>query len=259
MKSFTYVYHVSPESGIVKLRPTGTHKGIQAKKQLQAGIYVAPKFKDSVEWFLSFVAHKKKSNRYSHGTIYKIKIPIEVLQRSWFSDSWEKEFFIVEEDMDRLEIVSSDTYEFAELQSMSSRWKWRKYEQILPKSDPEKTAHRLRANLACRVYLARKEDFRKMMLEGCQPLVLGCEKDTNADGKMIIHGLFNKLETFFWVDHRCFHNLKERENLTKEEERKVNQINDELLEIFDLMKSSKEMPQHKWIYLRKIANIYYKK
>jgi hypothetical protein len=63
---FTHVYHVSPISHIHKLRETGSTKGIQAAPQHQAGVYVAPKYSDAIEWFISYVAHNKNLKPEQH-------------------------------------------------------------------------------------------------------------------------------------------------------------------------------------------------
>jgi len=53
------MYHISPQSGLKSLRPTGHHRGTQAYPQGMAGVYLAPKFADAVAWGVSHVMYKK--------------------------------------------------------------------------------------------------------------------------------------------------------------------------------------------------------
>lgn len=198
------VYHVSPESHLGKLRPTGFHKGVQSSPQRQEGVYVAPKFRDAVAWAASFVIHqkdkaqeKKRSDReyktdqygmhkepmkYKNVTIYELQVPKELLQKSWYNNSWEPEYFIT--DVDAITIVSSQTYtkdEIFKLYRVQTAQR-----QDHHHKEPEKVAGELRGNYAAKEWLRLKEIMRSKALKGWQPV--------DKDG---IQRLMNKLQSFF--------------------------------------------------------------
>ena len=184
-----YVYHCSPDSDIGKLRPTGMHKGIQALPMQQGGIYVAPKFRDALAWYCSFVRHKKNSSNtlpakerekkgekeikyapphdklYYHGaTIYKIAVPKGFLKGLWGADMWEPEYFIPSEKMKRVQIFSAKTYSDGDLMDLYSRSRQKAWESRQGSWDTESMARDLRQNPAAVMYIYFLEAFRKMAL-----------------------------------------------------------------------------------------------
>ena len=104
------IWHASPNSNLFKLRATGSSKKLQAIPMEEAGLYVCPRFRDAVIWFLSYISGKKNNysslNPYKEGTIYKLEIPTVVLERSWYSENWEPEYFISEDDVKYIKILS---------------------------------------------------------------------------------------------------------------------------------------------------------
>lgn len=129
-KQYATVFHVSPESNLYRLKPTGNKSGTRAVDMNEPGIYVSPKFSTALKWWFSFVVgkkeHKQNTNRSErlkdkgkgfHGmpmryqtlTVYKIQIPKNILENLWYSNFWEEEYFIPEKYIDELNIVSSKT------------------------------------------------------------------------------------------------------------------------------------------------------
>lgn len=106
------VWHASPNSNLFKLKAKGSSHKKQAVNQGKAGVYVAPTYRDAVNWFLSYVVNTKSSkeiNLYKYCTVYKCTIPQEILDRSWYSSNWEPEYFIEEDDIKHLQIISRKT------------------------------------------------------------------------------------------------------------------------------------------------------
>ena len=190
-KDWAYIYHVSPESGLYKLRPTGAHKGTQAHTQGKAGIYVAPKFGDALAWYISFVRWKKRGSNlyYRSATIYKIKIPKSVLERSWSANFWEKEYFISEDDLDQVEIVSQKTYNGQELVNLAHRNTLKSYEA--KGKDPERIAKGSKGNIAAVEYLRLLEKYRNLMLN---------HYSVDSIDRSNVQHLFSKLEKLFIKD-----------------------------------------------------------
>ncbi len=156
-----FVYHVSPDSNIHQFTPTGSHAGLQAKLQGDAGIYVAPDFPSAVRWAISYVAHKKgdhtlkqkekdeyyknkdgtmprikkrNDQRYSEITIYKISVSPQLYQTLYQEavdkklGFWEPEFFVNSKNISQLQIVSKQTIPFNDLIAMDDRWNSKKME-----------------------------------------------------------------------------------------------------------------------------------
>jgi len=116
------IWHASPNSNLFKLRATGSSKKLQAIPMEEAGLYVCPRFRDAVIWFLSYISGKKNNysslNPYKEGTIYKLEIPTVVLERSWYSENWEPEYFISEDDVKYIKILSKKTFSIKELKDL---------------------------------------------------------------------------------------------------------------------------------------------
>jgi hypothetical protein len=180
---FTHVYHVSPVSHIYALRATGYHQGTQAVPMHQAGVYVTSTYSDAVEWFISYVAHNKnlkheqhRSTRlrdegrgwqeephyYQHATIYKIKIPKWVLEKSWYNNNWEHEYFITY--IDQLKIIWSRTYTYHELIQWSRRHD--AYRNEINCLNYDTIAKRTPHNPAAQIYLQLKNHYAQDRLHG---------------------------------------------------------------------------------------------
>jgi hypothetical protein len=180
-KHCDYVFHVSPFSGLGKLRPTGGHKGTQSVTMSQGGVYVAPHFRDALAWYASFVRHKKNESNarrkhrsengpnrglpheclYYHGaTVYKLAIPKGFLKGLWSSGWWEPEYFIPGEMMDQVHIVSATTYDDGELLDLYARAEHKRWEAQRGRWDAEKLARSLRRNVAAKAWLQMLEEFR---------------------------------------------------------------------------------------------------
>ena len=193
-----YVYHVSPFSGLGRLRPTGGHKGTQSCAMSRGGVYVAPKFRDALAWYCSFVRHKKnekntdrrhrsengkncgmpKKPLYYHGaTIYKIAVPKGLIKNLWKSCWWEPEYFIPAEMMPDIRIVSTKTYTDTELISLYNRARNKAWESQRGGWDMERIAQKLRTNPAAKAYLAFLEEFRAMAVARDERLQLSAYKD----------------------------------------------------------------------------------
>lgn len=185
-KQFTYVYHVSPESDLYKIRPTGKHSGTHVEDQDSMGIYVAPKFRNAVAWFVSYVMGKKRRTQdkkrskrvqelgigfhddpfyYRTATIYKIQIPKDILSKSWYNNFWEPEYFIEDKYLDQIKIVSSKTYRAQELVDLYSRHNRAAFDARSKDTTHEAKKSR---NLAAKVYLHYKEKAAQAALKGKQ-------------------------------------------------------------------------------------------
>ena len=205
---YTTVYHVSPEGDLHKLRATGSHRGRQACPQGTAGVYVAPKFNDAVQWAISYVCHKKddkhgavrsnrlretcrghhkKSGYYQDATIYTVRVPKSVLTKSWFGSSWENEYFVT--DIDSLEIVAKTTYDFHELCQISKRHNGRRFENTC--KDYISLAKHCPQNFAAKEYLRLRSEYDDQLLKRIQP------KRTEPKS---IERLLSKLIPFFAED-----------------------------------------------------------
>jgi hypothetical protein len=224
-KRWAYVYHVSPESGLRVIRPQGS------PKQSRPGIYVAPKFKNVVAWFVSYVTWKKGKMKtpkawqkdpdkpsvrhhespmyYQEATIYKLRVPKEVLERSWSENSWEKEYFIIEDDLPIVEIVSSKTYRKNELNDLYQRQSNKSYEARAGRYDPMRAAKELHlTNLAAKEWLRLKDVIAARAMKG------GISNYTKKD----INILMSKLQNLFTGDWFWDKERVERLSLKQEAE-----------------------------------------
>jgi len=202
----TYVYHASPEAGLYIMRPRGRKKGLQVRKQGQAGIYVAPNFSTAVKWATSFVTWKKgkmkpprgsdygphhgKPLYYQNITIYKIKAPKNLIDNAWSASWWEKEHFIPEEFIPNLEIVSSKTFSIQDLFRLERREAQIKNEKV-PGWDAARAAPLVKqTNIAAREWLQLKDVYANKLLR----------KKIGYMDKDKINGLLHRLERFFIAD-----------------------------------------------------------
>lgn len=158
-KPHATVFHVSPESNLFRLKPTGNRSGTRAIDMNEPGIYVSPKFSTALKWWFSFVSGKKSHEqntnrserlrdkgkgfhgmpmRYQTLTIYEIQIPKNILENLWYSNFWEEEYFIPEKYIDKLNIVSSKTMTANEALPMIQRIKRKDIEADINRKDKEK-------------------------------------------------------------------------------------------------------------------------
>ncbi len=178
------VWHASPTSNIYKLKPTGRNSGVQAVKQGQAGIYVAPSFMDSVKWWMTYVsgtktkklrkiggypksdeADAKFSYNYDIATIYEIEIPKKILDKCWFSNDWEKEYFIPEEYIPHLKIISSKKYHTNDLSKIYKKNERKKMDD-LGSRELSKMQEASKSNEAIRLYFYFKDKLNNFLLKG---------------------------------------------------------------------------------------------
>jgi hypothetical protein len=217
----TYVYHVSPDSTIVKLRPTGSHKGQQSVKMGIGGIYVAPRFRDAVSWALSYVMGKKyhtqkpnerlKEKEYGGGwhgeegprsykkiTIYKIEIPKNLLSKKgvWGSDFWEPEYFIPGEYMDEMKIIESKTYSIDEIIRINNRSE-QKRSEVRFNGYENKIKIASKNNLAAKYYLELLDLYNRSLLKGKKPII---NTDTSSKNDHLINQKIEKLKNNYIFD-----------------------------------------------------------
>jgi hypothetical protein len=207
-----YVYHVSPVSGLNRLRPTGSHVGLQAVSQGKGGVFVAPSFVDAVKWYVSYVKYKKNSknsNRryrsengkhgghpsepvyYQEATIYKIAVPKNFLKDFWRSNWWEREIFIPGERINETKIVSQRTYSDSELTGIYKRQTAKDWESRRGRWDAEKVAKSVwHTNVAAKKYLDFLEQYRRMALTND-------ERVKNHDYAAAFKHLMSRLSEFF--------------------------------------------------------------
>jgi hypothetical protein len=177
------VWHVSPIENIYKLKPTGRNSGTQAVKQGQAGIYVAPSFRDCVKWWVSYVAgtktkklrkiggyprgdnDKQFSYEYDEANIYEIEIPKNILDKCWYSNDWEKEFFVPEEYIPQLRIVSSKKYKSSELLKIYKKDENKKMNDWGAR-EKRKMIAAAKSSEPIRLYFYFKEKLANYMLRG---------------------------------------------------------------------------------------------
>jgi len=181
-KNMVHVWHVSPVEWIYKLRPTGSHQGVQAHKQNQSGIYVSPHFSDAIAWAASFIIGKKnrsqEKNRsprlqeigggwhkkgmyYRQLTFYKIAIPRSVLEKAWEGVFWEHEYFIPEDKLEHLEIISSQVMGVHEINALY-------HKQIVKSNESSSVVNLARdvrlTNLAAKSYLIFSDKYNNLLL-----------------------------------------------------------------------------------------------
>jgi hypothetical protein len=216
----TYVYHVSPDSSIGRLRATGSNRGQQSVKMGKSGIYVAPKFKDAVVWGVSYVSGKKYNTQkpnerlkekesgggwhgdsgpknYKNLTIYKIEVPKELLKNVWSSSSWEPEYFIPSEYMDQIKIVKSKTYSLNDLIIMDSRSGQKRTESLLARDSVgiEKAS---KTNLAARYYLELKNLYNQYLLRGKRPII-NADPEYGIKNDHLIRQKIEKLRDYIYT------------------------------------------------------------
>ncbi len=236
------VWHVSPTSNIYKLKATGRHGGgVQAVKQGQAGIYVAPSFRDCVKWWVSYVSgtktnklrkiggypkkdDKQFSYEYDEANIYEIEIPQKILEKCWYDNNWEKEFFIPEEYISQLKVVSSKKYKSRDL--------YRIYRKDEEKKNNDWGARHNRTMIAAakssepvRLYLHFKEKLINYMLRGGYSkdslLINNIEKSINSLRKIAM----------YYTNDSVFKPAYKTE-FTLEEKQEINRIKNYLNSIF---------------------------
>jgi hypothetical protein len=235
-KGFTHVYHVSPDPNIHKFRATGGNSGIQAVPQKQAGLYVAPSSKDAIAWATSYVLHRRKPTSYNSLTVYTIKVPKSIIKNAWYNSSWEKEFFIPEQQMDQLEIVARKTYTKDEFYDAGARTDGKRVE--LAHTKTKRDAEKLRlTNLAAKEYLRLSDKVSNESLTG---------KLARIDQ---IRELLKKLKSYLYEPKDWFEEtLVSR--LTPEKEQEVMNLSSD---IEDLMKIKALGERNKPLkYLRKL-------
>jgi hypothetical protein len=217
----TYVYHVSPDSNITNLRPTGHHRGQQSVKMGMGGVYVAPRFRDAISWALSYVIGKKyytqRPNQrlkerekggghhgekgptnYKNITIYKIEVPKNLLNKKevWGSSFWEPEYFIPEKLMGEMKIIESKTYSMDELVRINDRSEQKRWELRFNSSD-NKIKEASKNNLAARYYLELLDLYNKSLLQGKKPII---NNDTNSKNDHLIHQKIESLKNNYIFD-----------------------------------------------------------
>lgn len=239
----TAVYHVSPNSSIGVLKPTGSHKGQQSVKMNQGGIYVAPKFKDAVAWAVSYVGGKKYNTQkpnerlkekesgggrhgekgprsYKELTIYKIEIPKELLKNVWSSSFWEPEYFIPSEHMSQLKIIKSETYSLSELQVLHARIGNKKFE--VKGSDNKSIEKASKTNLAARYYLELTDLYNKKLLSGKKPIIR--TPDFSSQNDHLIHQKIQELKKYIITSGNNWSTIKIIDRLSPQEIKEVEQI-----------------------------------
>jgi len=256
----TYVYHVSPDSSIRKLRATSARKGLQAVKQGTSGIYVAPKFKDAVAWAISYVGGKKYYTQepndrlkeresgggwhgesgprnYDNLTIYKIEIPQEILKNTWSSRSWEPEYFIPSEYLNNMRIVQSKTYSMNDLIIKNNRSDQKRFE-INFLSNLKLIRNASKTNLAARYYLELIELYNQNLLKGKKPAINTFEPDSSSvhriDNEHLIRQKIEKLKDYIYLSDGWI-NIKAIDKLTKDQEQEVKKIYKEIRQMIENM------------------------
>lgn len=213
------VYHVSPRSDMVKLRPVSYKKGVRSYiGKGKPGIFVAPRFKDAVAWATSYVSGKKhdtqqtterlkekgggrhslKFKGYRDLTVYQIKMPKEVLNRSVFTDWWEREYFITAEDMQFMNIVKSKTYSIDELLKMQSNFDNIRT-NVIPTTITQ-IKELAKTNLAAQYYLELKKLYSDSLLSGAKPVIASSDDRPifSRDSDHIIDLEINKLMKYIF-------------------------------------------------------------
>lgn len=248
-----YVYHVSPKSGINRLRPTGSHRGQQSVRMGKGGIYVAPKFRDAVSWALSYVMGKKyhtqkPNNRlkqkeegggnhgengprnYKNITIYKIEISKDLLSKKgvWGSNFWEPEYFIPGEYMNEMKIIESKTYSMDEILRINSRSEQKRTELHINSSN-NKIKKASKNNLAAKYYLELLELYNSTLLRGKKPIIKDDEKSPwSVKNDHLIHQKIENLKNRYIFDSANNWSTIYIKKLSKIEEQEVIKIYKEI-------------------------------
>jgi len=237
------VYHVSPNSSIKKLRPTGSHKGQQSIKMGRGGIYVAPKFKDAVAWATSYVGGKKyhtqKPNdrlkeresgggwhgdkgpkNYKNLTIYELEVPEELLKNSWSNSFWEPEYFISAEYMNHIKVIKSTTYSLDELMVLD-RVNSQKRMELISSKELIEIKRASKTNQAARYYLELLDSYNQHLLKGKNPII---NQDSDIKNDHVIRQKTEKLKDYIFYSDNNWTSLKIIEKLNKDQKREAEQI-----------------------------------
>jgi hypothetical protein len=252
---WTYVYHVSPIENIYKLRVSG-RKG-QAYKQRESGFYVAPKFQDAVEWWTSYVAHKKggvkSDHTYKTAYIYKIKVPKDVLKNSWYETFWEPEYFISERYLNQLEIVSKQKFDADELSALSSRYRFHRNEQKTNRLSVDN----LKTVLAVE-YKSLKEKYISLRMKGYDIKISDPDNLLEKWYKYrfekpndVVHKKFSWIENFIISHPSSKMNSDFKMTINQKSEQRLQNIISQLNFIFDKMEQRQPIDIETWIKLQK--------
>lgn len=169
------VYHVSPLPNLIRLRAERTNAPSGSK--LGRGVFVAPKFKDALAWASSYVQFKKKGSDdggagpkpYRNLTIYELKIPRGILKTLYYADWWEPEYFVPEELVDQIEIVSSKTMSSNQIHGLYLRGLAQKFSFRKGGSEATKIKELSKTNLAAKLYLSLFERYSRDRMSGIFP------------------------------------------------------------------------------------------
>jgi hypothetical protein len=250
----TYVYHVSPDSDIGKLRPTGSHRGQQSVKMGMGGIYVAPRFKDAVSWAVSYVIGKKyytqRPNKrlknseerggyhgekgprdYKELTIYKIEISKNLLNKKevWSSNFWEPEYFIPMEYMKEMKIVESKTYSMGKLIEIKNKSDNKRFE-MKSNSYYNKIKESRKTNKAARYYLELIDLYNKNLLKGKKPII---NTDANSRNDHLVHQKLENLKNLYIFDSGDNWTNYYIKKLNEKEEQEVEKIYQEIKKMIE--------------------------
>jgi len=180
MNSQKVYYHVSPEASIQQFTP---HYSPKLKMR---GVYVSPTYRSLIaDWALGYVFWKKHEGKHEHlhnVTIYRLGVPVEVANRveklwqdaldqayedqgfgvygSWL---WGKQYFIPEQDLGQIEIISRKTLTFHEILDIDNRHCG--YRRHIFDCNLQKFATQVRlTNRAAKAYLDLLEAIREQAL-----------------------------------------------------------------------------------------------
>jgi hypothetical protein len=240
------VYHVSPRSDMFELRPTGSKKGVRSyigKKQ--SGVYVAPRFRDSVAWAVTYVGGIKSQSQkpnerlkekgggwhgengprdYKHLTIYQIKIPKEILEKSTYESFWEPEYFIPEEHMDSMRIIKSKTYSIKDLQKLYEKSNAKRYE--VKGNDINDIKKASKTNIAARYYLELIDIYNKKLMKGAKPLLK--EPESTYGNEHFIHQKIEQLKKYIITSNNNWTSIKLIERPDKQQIKEIEKIHKEI-------------------------------
>ena len=236
------VYHVSPRSDVFELRPTGSKKGQRSyigKKQ--SGVYVAPRFRDSVAWAVTYVGGiKSKSQKpnerlkekggglhgedgpinYKYLTIYQMKVPKEILQKSAYESLWEPEYFISADNIDQLKIIKSKTYSLEELQFIYNRMSQKRYE--VRGNDINDIKKASKTNIAARYYLELIDIYNKKLMKGAKPLLK--EPKSTYGNEHFIHQKIEQLKKYIITSGNNWTSIKLIERPDKQQIEEIEKL-----------------------------------
>lgn len=148
-----------------------------------AGIYLAPKFRDAVAWATSFVMHKKRDlhtrNRstrmddegkgypekdyyYRNLTIYEVEMPKELADSCWRNNTWEQEIFVPQDLMPQLRIVKSRTWDVQDLFNLYKRQ--RDINNTMAGDDHSLVNRVAKTNVAAQAYKRYHDEYANLRL-----------------------------------------------------------------------------------------------